>query len=145
MSFTDQLKKARKSTGMTQEQAAKALSIDKSTYCGYETGKRKPDVERIKELAQLFNVKADILLETNAQPKLFVTKEEFALIEKYRSLDDSGKSFVEAVTEREYQRVTPSYTPSSVSTLAAHGEGATLSEQEEALSKLLAAHPELGD
>lgn len=145
MSFTDQLKKARKSTGMTQEQAAKALSIDKSTYCGYETGKRKPDVERIKELARLFNVRADVLLETNTEPKYFVSSEEFALIKKYRSLDDSGKSFVEAVTEREYNRVTSSYALSSVSTLAAHSEGASLEEQLDAAAKLLASHPELGD
>lgn len=145
MSFTDQLKKARKSTGMTQEQAAKALSIDKSTYCGYETGKRKPDVERIKELARLFNVKADVLLETNTEPKYFVTSEEFALIKKYRSLDDSGKSFVEAVTEREYNRVTSSYALSSVSTLAANSGGASLDEQLDAAAKFLAAHPELGD
>ena len=74
-----------------------------------------------------------------------LSRDEQRLIEKYRSLDDSGKSFVEAVTEREYQRVTASHTSSSVSTLAAHGEGATLSEQEESVAKLLAAHPEFGD
>ena len=76
---------------------------------------------------------------------LVLSQVEQRLISRYRSLDDSGKSFVEAVTEREYQRVASSYTSSSVSTLAAHGEGSTLSEQEEALSKLLAAHPEFGD
>lgn len=149
MSFTEQLKKARKGTGLTQEQAAKALAIDKSTYCGYETGKRKPDVERIKELARLFNVKADVLLETSMEPKRFVTNEEYAIIEMYRDLDDWGRGSVDSVLAREHARcrqasaLAQSY---HLDTIAAHADpDATTEELDDALSKLLAAHPEFGD
>ena len=44
MGFSEQLKKARVSMGYTQQQVADALGLTASTYCGYETGKRQPDV-----------------------------------------------------------------------------------------------------
>ena len=64
MSFCEQLKKARTNIGYTQEQVANSLGISKSTYCGYETGRREPDVIKIKELANILNTSGDILLET---------------------------------------------------------------------------------
>lgn len=64
MSFGANLKKARLDKGLTQLDIALQLGIDKSTYCGYETGKRQPDVKRIKELSSLLGVTADSLLGT---------------------------------------------------------------------------------
>ena len=46
MSFSEQLRKARLARGYTQQQVADAIGITKSTYCGYETNKRKPDVHK---------------------------------------------------------------------------------------------------
>ena len=53
MSFTERLKEARISVGYTQQQVAEAMGITNSTYCGYETGKRQPDVAKIKQLAKI--------------------------------------------------------------------------------------------
>lgn len=47
---------------MTQQQIADMMGIDKSTYCGYETGKRQPDVRKIKQLSETLNVSVDELL-----------------------------------------------------------------------------------
>lgn len=66
MSFAENLKRARDRMGLTQQQVANRLEITNSTYCGYETGKRKPNPERIKALAQILNTPADILLGTQA-------------------------------------------------------------------------------
>ena len=71
MGFADQLKKARLNMGFTQQQVADAMGITNSTYCGYETGKRKPDVEKIKRLAKILNTSGDILLETEYKIELF--------------------------------------------------------------------------
>ena len=65
MSFQDRLRKAREYRGMTQQQVADLMKIDKSTYCGYETGKRQPDVQKIKQLAIILGISGDDLLETN--------------------------------------------------------------------------------
>lgn len=64
MSFSEQLKKARLARGYTQQQVADAIGITKSTYCGYETNKRKPDVHKIKQLADFLHTSGDVLLET---------------------------------------------------------------------------------
>ncbi|MDO5602545.1 MAG: helix-turn-helix transcriptional regulator, partial [Oscillospiraceae bacterium] len=47
----------------TQQQVADLLGITNSTYCGYETGKRQPDVEKIKQLASALNISGNELLE----------------------------------------------------------------------------------
>ena len=65
MGFSEQLKKARLNKGYTQQQVADLMHISKSTYCGYETGKRQPDVKKIKQLSNILNTSGDILLETN--------------------------------------------------------------------------------
>lgn len=64
MGFPEQLKKARLNMDYTQQQVADLMGITKSTYCGYETGKRQPDVAKIKQLACILNTSGDILLET---------------------------------------------------------------------------------
>ena len=64
MSFSQRLKDARMNAGKTQQEVADILGIDKSTCSGYETGKREPFVERIKDLASIFGVTGDYLLET---------------------------------------------------------------------------------
>ena len=64
MGCREKLKAARKACGYTQQQIADLMKIDKSTYCGYETGKRQPDVQKIKQLSEILGVSGDILLET---------------------------------------------------------------------------------
>lgn len=64
MSFSERLKEARISLGYTQQQVADEMGITNSTYCGYETGKRQPDVVKIKKLAAILKVSGDYLLET---------------------------------------------------------------------------------
>jgi len=69
MGFSEQLKKARLNMDYTQQQVADLMGITKSTYCGYETGKRQPDVAKIKQLACILNTSGDILLETGFEQK----------------------------------------------------------------------------
>lgn len=64
MSFAENLRIARDRRGYTQSYMAEKMGIDKSTYCGYETGKRQPDVEKIKQIAKILGVSGDELLET---------------------------------------------------------------------------------
>lgn len=68
MSFKENLRLARERAGKTQREVADELGITNSTYCGYETGKRQPDVEKIKKIAQILRTPADTLLETKAYP-----------------------------------------------------------------------------
>ena len=65
MSFGEKLREAREKRGFTQQQIADTMGIDKSTYCGYETGKRQPDVQKIKAISKILGVSGDSLLETD--------------------------------------------------------------------------------
>lgn len=75
MGFPEQLKRARLSMNYTQQQVADLMGITKSTYCGYETGKRQPDVVKIKQLACILNTSGDVLLETGFKQELLFENE----------------------------------------------------------------------
>lgn len=98
MSFGEKLRKAREDRGYTQQQIADSMGIDKSTYCGYETGKRQPDVIKIKQLSRILGVSGDDLLETDfagAQPSVMLSDTDKRDIAKdleamMAQLDDGG-------------------------------------------------------
>lgn len=90
MGFIEQLKKARLDLGLTQQQVANMMGITKSTYCGYETGKRQPDVAKIKLLANILNTSGDVLLETGFEHKDTQTEVDYVkldeVLEIYKTL-----------------------------------------------------------
>ncbi|MDQ5983478.1 MAG: hypothetical protein RUMPE_00502 [Eubacteriales bacterium SKADARSKE-1] len=61
------LKKLRENIGYTQQQVADALSIDRSTYAYYETGKTNPDINTIIKLSKIFNVSYTDIFEQEEQ------------------------------------------------------------------------------
>ncbi len=98
MTFSERLKFYRTQKGFTQQQVADILKIQKATYSGYETGRREPDVFKIKELARIFDVTGDDLLGTgfkNFKPCYTL----HPLIEKYERLNQEGKEKVDTYVE----------------------------------------------
>lgn len=93
MGFQEQLKKARLQLGYTQQQVADLMEITKSTYCGYETGKRQPDVAKIKQLAKILNTSVDILIGTDACDKITIgARIKAARLNKGLSQDDVAQA-----------------------------------------------------
>lgn len=105
MSFADNLRSAREMRGLTQQQIADMMGITKSTYCGYETGKRQPDVPKIKQLSQILNVTADTLLETGHDSIAPLSQSALKLANDYMTLDDHGKRIVDSVLNEETRRM----------------------------------------
>lgn len=56
------LKELRIKAGISQIAVAQALGISRQAYNYYENGKRDPDTEMIKRIAEYFNVSTDYLL-----------------------------------------------------------------------------------
>lgn len=104
MTFPEQLKAARTTAGMTQAGMAAKLGIDKTTYCGYETGRRQPDINKLRKIISLLEVSADQLLSTGGSGT--VTPEELGRLRKYRLLDLHGRDLVDTILDKEYQRMT---------------------------------------
>lgn len=58
----DRLKTLREKKGLKQDQLGLQINVSKATICSYETGARKPPLENLVLLAQIFNVTTDYLL-----------------------------------------------------------------------------------
>lgn len=103
MSFPEQLKQARAAMGYTQQQVADAMGITNSTYCGYETGKRSPDVAKIKQLAAILQTSGDVLLETGLSPDRNRSSsrggDSARLAEKYARLSPEFQKIIAELTE----------------------------------------------
>lgn len=101
MEFKDSLREARKAAGLTQGQVAEMMNITKSTYCGYETGKRQPDVAKIKQISDILGIPADKLLQTghavSSQPTQKRNQKEDELVELFRSMTPEERDMVTAV------------------------------------------------
>ncbi|MBQ6020899.1 MAG: helix-turn-helix domain-containing protein [Clostridia bacterium] len=61
MLLGDRLRKLRIASGMTQQDVADALGLERSTYSNYETNSTKPTVENLCALARIFCTTPDVL------------------------------------------------------------------------------------
>lgn len=60
--FNDRLRATRISRNITQQKTADAIGSPLRHYQKYESGEIEPDLKRLSELADFFNVPADFLL-----------------------------------------------------------------------------------
>ena len=102
----NQLREARKAAKKTQQECADHIGVNYSTYSGYETGKREPDLDKLRMLASFLNVSGDYLLETGRDPKnkkkviICETADEMRLIRRYRVLNPTGKEAASSALEK---------------------------------------------
>ena len=61
----ENLKKIRESSGFTQEQVAKSIGIERSTYSNYEGGVREVPYTILENISNLFGCEPYILFEDN--------------------------------------------------------------------------------
>lgn len=57
------LRLLREERGKTQDEVSNILNIARGTYAHYELGKRSPDYDTLKKLADFFGVSTDYLLD----------------------------------------------------------------------------------
>lgn len=62
MMFANNLRFLRQRDGYTQRYLAEYLNIDRSTYTYYEMGKTEPKLAKLQELAKLFQVTIDEMI-----------------------------------------------------------------------------------
>jgi transcriptional regulator with XRE-family HTH domain len=64
------LKRARELAGLTQAEAARAVSLSPTTIAKYEQNKAQPSIPALADLARLLNVSSDVLLGLTPDEKL---------------------------------------------------------------------------
>lgn len=62
MAFSENLKKARLNAGLTQQQIADALNVDRTTIAQYERGFSTPQIKNISKLCEILKISVDELL-----------------------------------------------------------------------------------
>ena len=67
--INERLRELRVKSGYTQNQIAKILNIDRSTYSYYEIGKTTPDISVLVTLAKVFNIPINELLADETAPQ----------------------------------------------------------------------------
>ena len=60
--FCNNLKLLRKEIGLTQKQMAQKLNVVESCYANWEQGRTEPDIAKLRELAKIFGVKIDEII-----------------------------------------------------------------------------------
>ncbi len=89
----DRIRELRLSHNYTQEDLAEKLKISKSTIGMYEQNRRSPDIETLVEIAKIFKVSTDYLLDyalvNSTTSKPFVcSKKDLALIELFHKISN---------------------------------------------------------
>lgn len=114
MTLAESLKRIRKQYKITQEDIAKLLGISRSGYTYYETGKTVPSIETLQRLSAIYNTSIDVIVanpakenadsryysnitsvsEGNADPLMYMKKDEQTLIMAFRLLSDEEKELL---------------------------------------------------
>lgn len=90
--FGERLQSLRKEKGLTQKDIADILKVAPSTIGMYEQGRRDPDTDTIRLLAEFFNVSIDYLL-GNAEK---LTEQPISLtIKEQQDLDEEAKKLLQ--------------------------------------------------
>lgn len=95
MTFGKRLKIARTESGYNQEYVSEVLGVTRAAYSRYENDLREPTVDYILKLANLFNVSADFLINTNLYNKNAVLNDtEKKLLNIFRDLNEQGQDYL---------------------------------------------------
>jgi len=98
--FSLRLISLRKANGLTQEELAKKLDLNRSTYTCYETGTSMPSIATLIAMADEFHVSVDHLLgrtdrlqTTDAEDPVSLL-EEMQVVEQYRRMTPDRRKLV---------------------------------------------------
>ena len=93
----DRIKESRKAAGLKQREVAELIGVTESTYCGYETGKRQPDVMKLKEIAKVLNVSGDYLLELDIEIAPDISSEAVQIASAFDRADNQSRKHVRMI------------------------------------------------
>ena len=87
--ISDTIKDLRRKRGYTQKQVADLLGVDRSTYCYYELGKIKPDINTVMKLSNIFGVHYSDILEIEYNSEKFKDS-EISFVDAYPDVNGFG-------------------------------------------------------
>ena len=108
----NRIRELRRAKNITMKQLGLSIGLAESTISQYETGKRQPDNTTLLKLSDYFGVTVGYILGAEksaptvagrrAQEDIQLTPQELELIQKFRRLDERGRSAVLYILDHEY-------------------------------------------
>ena len=102
--FGEKIKEARLAQHLNQEELAERIGSKYRSISTWENGTAKPDYTTLIRLCEVLNTSPNHLLGFNMNVDT-PTLNEWAILHKYRDIDEIGKDAVSAVLDAEYRRV----------------------------------------
>ena len=102
-SFGKNITDYRKLCGLTQQQVADMLNLNRTTYTKYETGVSEPSIEIMKKIASIFGVDINALFDVHPfemtfadsdMPLYSLSREEQELVGIYRMFSEEEREKV---------------------------------------------------
>ena len=93
MKLGEKIKLIRKSKGISQEELASTLKINRNFLSRIETGKSEPTASILKNIAKLFNIDLNSLLDVKSIPTNSDDKIKY-ITENCKNLDDKDMYFI---------------------------------------------------
>ena len=98
MSFCKRLRSRREALGMTRDELAALLGVSRSAIGNYETGMSFPKEEVLLKLFDSLHIDPNYLFQDSFSPmETGLTSAERTLLEKYRSLPQTGRRTIQSV------------------------------------------------
>lgn len=92
--YGNRIRELRTELDWTQQYLADRLKTTKQAVSQYERGVRKPDLDTVLALCDIFNVSADYLLGRSPVVPRLVDTTEKRIIDKYRTMTEPEKEMV---------------------------------------------------
>ncbi len=92
--YGNRIKELRIEMKWTQQELADRLRTTKQAVSQYERGVRKPDLDTVIALCDIFNVSSDYLLGRSPVVPRLVDTTEKRIIDKFRTMSDAEKEMV---------------------------------------------------
>ena len=81
MKFNEKLIKLRKASGLSQEELGNKLNIARQTVSKWELGETTPEMDKLVELSNLFNVSLDEMIKETEIPEIIARELDHKKIE----------------------------------------------------------------
>ena len=107
MKLGEKIKQLRKSKGISQEELASTLNINRNFLSRIETGKSEPTASMLKNIAKIFNVDLNSLLDVKSLPSDNSNKLKY-ITENCKYLDEKDIDFIIriiSIMKEEYVKV----------------------------------------
>lgn len=85
------IKDIRTRKGLTQAEVASALGVSSVVYSRYETGSRQPSIDMLIQMADIFGVTVDYLLDRQAIEDSTLSDYELHLLVASRNADERAR------------------------------------------------------